>query len=434
LGDSNQSVLKMTKTATPAKPTEYAKSKQATKQVYYYKDPEYGIDQRSKEVFKNIDKEIHYPLPYKGINKYTNIQKFTYLGFAGKLPVGVYKVYTFGYGFTKPLRPIIDHLNTLPITEVIVEKQGSTNMDLKTGILYLSEAILQTLYNVFSSLLNKQKVERADAAQQYLHDFFPKQVPAPAKTYNAGALTLALADWGNSITEFSDTDKKAIKDLFDKLTILPKFFTDTSLVKTKEIIDNKFIKKALDEFDKLHAIINDTKGLEKKWQTYLKTNSWIFSTLFSQPIILHQDEAYVGGKTIDNKNGKYNDFLIKSGLSNNVSFVEIKTHLTTLIESTPYRGSDVYCVSKDLTGCIAQALNQRDNFQKEFYTITRKKDDIQTFNSKALIIIGTFTDLSEEQKSTFELFRSNSKDVEILTFDELRIKIESLLKILTGKA
>lgn len=423
----------MATAATPSKPTEYEKVKRTTKTVYFFKDPEYGIDQKSKEVFTNTDKEIHYPLPFKGEDKYTNIRKFTYIGFAGKLPVGVIKVFSWGYGFTSILWPLIEYLNDLPINEVIIEKGGPIRMDLTGGVLYLSEVPLQTLNTAFTSLRSKQKEERKRTTQHYLHGFFPKEVPASPKNYTAGSLAAALLEWGNALTEFSDADKKAIKDLFDKLTVMPQFFSEANLAKTKEIIDNKFIEAALAEFDLLMAVSNDTKGLEKRWQAYLKTHSWIFSTLFSQPVILHQDEAYVGGKTLDNKDGKYNDFLIKSGLSNNVSFVEIKTHLTGIVEGSPYRGSDVFAITKDLSGCIGQVLNQRDNFQKEYYAITKKRTDVQTFNSKALVVIGKYNALSQDQKGAFELFRSNSKDVEILTFDELRAKIASLLKIMTGK-
>ena len=98
-----------------------------------------------------------------------------------------------------------------------------------------------------------------------------------------------------------------------------------------------------------------------------------------------------------------------------------------MLEKTAYRGDDVFSAAKDLTGCINQVLNQRDNFQKEFYTTKGKtKEDFETFNSKCVVLIGSIKKLSEKQRYSFELFRSNSRDVEIMTFDELQTKIESL--------
>ena len=78
-----------------------------------------------------------------------------------------------------------------------------------------------------------------------------------------------------------------------------------------------------------------------------------------------------------------NDFLIKNSLSDNVSFLEIKTHKTKLVENSSYRGEDVYSISKDLSGSTAQVLNQRDNFQKEFYALkakSRKNGNFETNN------------------------------------------------------
>jgi hypothetical protein len=422
----------MAKTLTQEKPEEYHKVTNSTKAVYFYKDLENKVDQKSKEVYLNEDKEVHYPTPYKGKAKYTNIQKFTYVGFNKKIPVGVYKVFTFGYGFTKVLRPISELLDKLKITEVVIEKGGLLKLDLKRGIVYLNEAKLAELNVAFSSLSEKQKFERERAGQQYLHDYFPSTFSAPPKTYTSGALAATLLDWGNSMSEFSDADKQAIKELFEKLTLLPNFFTDSNLAKTKEIIDNKFIKAALDEFDKLFKIASDTKGLEKKWQNFLETHSWIFSTLFAQPVILHQDEAYVGGNTISNKGGKFNDFLIKGGLSTNVSFVEIKTHLADILQPGPYRGDDVFAASKELSGCVGQVLNQRDHFQKSYYTLMKGSNEVQTFSPRALVLIGNYSKLTDKQRGAFELYRNNSKDVDILTFDELRAKISGLLTLMTG--
>lgn len=422
----------MAKVQTPAQPAEYLKANLATKEVYHYKDPENGIDQKSKEVFLKEDKEIHYPTPYRGKPKYTNLNKFTYVGFNKKLPVGVNKVASYGYGFTKVLRPFAEALDVLNITEVIIQKNGPVDINLKKRVVHLSDQRLAELNTAFTSINDKQKKEKEDASQQYLHDSFPTVIAAPVKSYTPGALASSLLLWGNSLAEFSETDKQAIKELFEKLTLLPNFFSDTSLAKTKEIIDNKFIQAALDEFDKLNAITKGTNGLEKKWQAFLRDHSWIFSTLFAQPVILHEDEAYVGGKTVSNKGGNYSDFLIKGGLSNNVSFVEIKTHLAELLQSTPYRGDSVFAASKELSGCLSQVLNQRDIFQKSYYALMQGHAVVKVFNPKALILIGNLSSLKEQQREAFELLRNNSKDVDILTFDELRSKIQALLMLVTN--
>lgn len=131
-----------------------------------------------------------------------------------------------------------------------------------------------------------------------------------------------MSSWGNSVDEFSVADKTAIQELFDKLSLTTDFLSQKSLSKTKEIVDSKFIKKTIERFDELFALVTDGENLEKHWQEFLRNNSWVFSSIFAQPVILHKREAYVGGKSIDNSNGKLNDFLIKNSLSDNVSFLE----------------------------------------------------------------------------------------------------------------
>lgn len=403
-----------------------------SKDTYDYIDTENKIKQISRVVFNNKDEIIHYPRGFDGGNKYKTIKKFIFRGFKGKLPVGVFKSVTYGWGFTKPLYPFSDHINdNYNIEEVIIEKGGKVALDVANKKLYLSETSLETLLNVFKVIFQKNKAEIEFVLKTNLHDLFPSVITKPAKTYVANALASSLSTWGNSIDEFSDDDKNAIKELFDKLSIGTDFLTKDALAKTKEIVDIKYIQETLKKYKVLMAIKTDGDSLEKQWQEFLKDNSWIFSSIFAQPVILYKREAYVGGKTIDNKNGKFNDFLIKNSLSGNVSFLEIKTHKTKILDNTAYRGNDVFSATKDLSGSISQVLNQRENFQKEFYNIKGKSPgNYETFNSRCVVLIGSTKDLTEKQRQSFELFRNNCKDVEILTFDELQTKIESLQKVM----
>ncbi len=137
--------------------------------------------------------------------------------------------------------------------------------------------------------------------------------------------------------------------------------------------------------------------------------------------MLVKDEAYVGGKNLSNQNGKVTDFLVKNSITDNVAFLEIKTHQAKLIGTKiAYRGKDVFAMGKDVTGGIAQVLDQRDNFQKEFYQHkVKSKVSIESINSKCVVLMGTINNLKPGELKSFELFRSNSKDVELITFDEL---------------
>lgn len=410
---------------------EKSKINNQTKQAFHLVNEEKKIDQLSREIFKKKDIEIHYPIGYNGGSKYKSISSIEFHGFGTKLPTGLIKSYKRGYGFTKNLKTFANYLDTeLEIKKIIFVKTQLNAIDLKTKEITFNESTFGNINKIFNDLAKKSTQEQELESKINLHTLFPKQITKPKTKYVANALTTTLANWGNSIDEFSAKDKEAIKDLFEKLSLNTNFLDPAKLSNTKQYIDNKILTDAVQEYSDLLTSTLTITRLEKKWQAYLKINSWIFSSIFAQPIILFKDEAYVGGKDINNKNGKFSDYLMKNKLSDNVTFLEIKTHKTELLNAKPYRGTDVYSVTEELSGCINQVLNQRDNFQKEYDHLKRKsKENFETINSKCIVIIGQHSLLTNEQKHSFELFRNNCKDVEIVTFDELLLKIQNILTL-----
>lgn len=415
---------------------EFLSKDSATMQAFNFIDDEKGVNQLSREVYKKLDQEVHYPRAFDGGQKYKSIKKITYRGFKGKLPVGVFKSVNYGYGFNKTLKPFARYLNDkCDFEEVIIEKNGKTEYAISKKVLYLSEASLRTLNDTFGTIFKKNNSDVQHVLASILHSLFPTRFKKIKGSYTPNTVAAALSNWGNALKEFSQKDKDSIKDLFEKLSITPGFFSNISLAQTKEIIDNKYIKDVLKKFDDLMKIKKDGKQLEKKWQQLLREHNWIFSYIFAQPLVLYKDEAYVGGKAVDNKDGKLNDFLIQNSISENVSFLEIKTHISDLVEKIAYRGTDVFGPSKELSGAIVQTLNQRDNFQKEFYSLKDKSVKkgmpvFESINSKCIVLVGSYSILDKLKKSSFELIRNNSRDVELITFDELRKKIENLQKLL----
>ena len=87
----------------------------------------------------------------------------------------------------------------------------------------------------------------------------------------------------------------------------------------------------------------------------------------------------------------------------------------------------VYTPSANLSGSINQAPDQKYQFQKQ---ITQIKDntrlyDIKSYAVHCCLVIGKAPD-GDDRKKSFELLRRNSKDVEIVTFDELLEKLKQL--------
>jgi hypothetical protein len=416
----------------PLEKSEYEKKTTKKYIEKYYYDPQNNIDILSSRVFLDEDKIITYPFGNNNTKKYKNIESIEIIDFNKKGPTGISNSPVKHWGFTKNFKPFADYLDKkLKIKNIIILNEGENQLDLEKHTIQLNNEFLSSLNTILQKTLKYQKKELEDLVLIELHKIFPNDIIRPFEKYKKDDLSKVLKTWGNDISEFSDSDKTEIINLYNKLS-MTSFIDTENLQKTKQVIDKKYIDNTISEFEKLITLSTDSENLEKNWQKFLQQHNWIFGTIFAQPIILFQREAYVGGKTIDNSDGKFTDFLLKNKLTNNVSFFEIKTHLTKIMEEKAYRGTDVFAASKELTGCISQVINQRDNFQKEFYTLKGKsKEHFEAFNCKCIVLIGNYSKLKEEQKKSFELFRQAINDVTILTFDEVLEKLKTFSSLIS---
>ncbi|OSA72285.1 hypothetical protein B2H86_17135 [Clostridium botulinum] len=205
--------------------------------------------------------------------------------------------------------------------------------------------------------------------------------------------------------------------------------------KSLEIL-NKLISRSensmlgLDGFIKLINIWKENieNNDESFWQSTFKKYSWVIAQCFSMPLMLFQDQAYVGGTSIDNRNGSITDYAYKNNLTGSLALVEIKNPKAN-ITGRKYRNT--YTISSELTGSINQLLNYKSNLQKEFYKFqAQTSNQLKSLNSKCLLIIGKLDVLDNIQKESFELFRNELKSVDIVTFDELFLKVETMINII----
>ena len=324
------------------------------------------------------------------------------------------------YGISsKSLRKVIKYITSkLKEVEVIkIVKEGKTQFNTKT---------ITILWNDLELILKKLEKDNRYYNKNVKY-FINNSLADLSKKIERQPRNLYYGELERFMSQFDSFEKikeDDISSLSQLLTLLPKekISITKNFIKTKEQINIVFLEKILEEFGKLKSSKKDN---EREWQTFFENNSWVFSHLFPYDAILHKQEAYVGGKTIKNENGKVVDFLFKNGFEDNYALLEIKTHKKELLKQNPYRGSDVFSMSEDLSGGINQCLDQKDNFLKEF----GKSDKI--IDPKCILVIGLKENLTSEQKKCFELVRNNQKNIDIVTFDELENKIKGLLKVLS---
>lgn len=172
---------------------------------------------------------------------------------------------------------------------------------------------------------------------------------------------------------------------------------------------------------------------EKFWQQFLSQNDWIFGFCLSYIFTTMVDrEVYVGGTNINGCNGELCDFMAMSeGNAKFTSLVEIKRPSTPLLSSRPTRGT-TYGVSKELSDAVAQiqtyCYTWGTNSSRRAYTFQTKNNSVPVL-PKGILVIGNTSELDSEDKiRSFELFRRNLYNPEIITYDELLARAKFVVK------
>lgn len=222
--------------------------------------------------------------------------------------------------------------------------------------------------------------------------------------------------------KINDTDKQAAMSLVveDKSTV--KQTDSVTLSKLKSDIELVSLERLIASYEEL--LTKNTK--EDTWQRLFNENPFILSLAFGYPAIKIADQASVGGKRLSGDGEKITDYLIKNGVTNNLALIEIKKPSSALLNKTAYRGA-VYCASTELTGSVTQVLDQCYHLQQNIATIKNSNRiyDIESYAVHCILIIGTIPS-DEDKKKSFEIYRRNSKNVQIITFDELLLKLKQL--------
>ena len=394
--------------------------------IYHYYNAASEAIFKTVEIIKSERKILIYPY---SVDKRTDIvttRKLKVIEFVGwlnlnELPKDFQKIYgrTVSYGiYSSRLKRIFKFISYKfkDFDRLIITKESSTKFNKRSIVIKWSdlEKILNSLFKEVNS--NNRNVK--NLINNELARLTPKIEKNPRNLYYGD-----LERFMNKFDSFDKITDSDINSLSKLIELLPKnkISVTQNFIKTKEKINLAYFEDILSEFKKLDATPNDN---EKKWQEFFEKNSWIFSHLFPFEVILRQREAYVGGKTFENKDGKVVDFLYQNGFKDNFALLEIKTHKKDLLKKTPYRGSDVFSMSDDLSGGINQCLDQKDVFLKDF----GKAEKI--IDPKCILVIGKRSDLTASQVKCFELIRGNQKNVDIVTFDELEKKIQGLLNVI----
>lgn len=183
-----------------------------------------------------------------------------------------------------------------------------------------------------------------------------------------------------------------------------------------------------DAIDKFEAMLKSDPPLtEPEYQKFFENNDWIlgYGLRYCYLSIL-QRECRVSGTDLDGTNSVISDFLLSD--SRFTKLVELKRPDTPLFKTRQNR-SESWQLSDDLTNSVSQILSQKAQWQIESvgdcYTGEGKKITEKTHDAACILVIGMSGQFAGDDKeaaikaSTFELYRRNMRNIEILLYDEL---------------
>jgi hypothetical protein len=217
-----------------------------------------------------------------------------------------------------------------------------------------------------------------------------------------------------------------------------------SEITKQDVVAVGYRKRQLETFERLLTDLNYFDEVKSRkncaseavWQQYFEKNPWIFgyglSYIALSGLTDKKLEQVVHGHSVSS-HGKRVDALLRTrGVISSLCFVEIKTHTTALLQQQPYR-SGCWAASDELVGGIAQVQGSVALATDSIRSKLTIDDELgnptgeETFNylPRSFLVIGSLSEflgdhgVNQERYRSFELFRRNTANPEVVTFDEL---------------
>ncbi len=352
------------------------------------------------------------------------------------LPMGFVKDYNYGLGLQVELRPLIGVLFELNLKHLIISQEESSRID-RSGCAcvlngYDFDSLRKRLDRITKKSQSTAKKVKDVAAYNSIARMIKNETLKPKESVIKNPILAKLIDRESEVRpkSLSNNEQREVVALVSNNRKRIAKSNPEVLIKLAQDIELATLEGLIEKF----ADMLGKEQRESYWQKLFSANPFILSLVFGYPVILVSDQAHVGGRKISGSGESITDFLVKNHLSNNSALFEIKTPAEKLVQDKPYR-ENIFGPSIMLTGALNQLLDQKRKFQQNIATLKHnsRMPDIESYSVQGILIIGRMPEGPEEKKS-FELFRGNSKDVSIVTFDELLEKLKQLHQFLSQGA
>jgi hypothetical protein len=335
-----------------------------------------------------------------------------------ELPEIFIKTLSYGLGLKKEYKLIVELLNYIENCKTLLfsteKRTGIEETKDKDNIIIINDNDIDKLRRGLDRTQDLYRQEALESKRLFvynelLHNIDNKQFPEKKRKTKNNIIYKIIKeiDFAASI---SGSNKKVALEI-------------------KNDMDFNYFAALKIEFDKKI----EEKQKEVVYQKFFEENPLLLTLFVGSPFVQFKNQAFVGGKSFDNKNGQYPDFLFKHKFTNNNFIIEIKCPNTPLLENTPYRETGIYSPSKELSGAISQVLTQKYQLETDIASLIKNAEDrdVEAYNVQGLVIIGLFSNFASEdtraKRRSFELFRNNQKNLRIMTYDECQEQLKFFL-------
>ena len=206
-----------------------------------------------------------------------------------------------------------------------------------------------------------------------------------------------------------------------------------SKITSEDVVALAYRRKELDAFSKM---LGQTELPESDWQNFFERNQWIFgyglAYVFTTGLDGQKLQASIRGASLT-KSGKEPDGVIRTrAVISALCLVEIKKSSTQLLKSESYR-SGTWSPTTELSGAVAQSQENVRAASDELgcnHIFADKNgsptgEHIMSVQPRSFLVIGNLAEFVGEnginvaRYRSFEDFRRNLRQPEILTYDEL---------------
>jgi hypothetical protein len=265
----------------------------------------------------------------------------------------------------------------------------------------------------------------------------------------------------NELENIDEETKKKLRTLLEKddgKELIEELLSNGSLT-SKDLVNTGYRKEQLKIFDKLlnqerffstyqveesvkyhgdkKPKLTTSSKEEKVWQYFFEQNEWIFGYGLDYKFqAILQREFAASTSEADGSSTVFSDYLI--GDKRFTSFIEIKKPTTKLFGNEINR-SNSWRLSNDLIDSVSQILEQKASGQIKLENVQHDSEGNEikqkSHDSKVILIIGSWKeveDCTDKEKNikekTFELFRRDSRNIEMITYDELYERAQFIIE------